>query len=87
MNKEKINLLKNYIKSGVSPLLIQNVSINSFFGLFKSNSFFIFLLTRLIYREAFSYFGCPIGRKRRKAVGGSAPVKTAAGRLRQRESM
>ena len=30
MNKEKINLLKNYIKSGVSPLLIQNVSINSF---------------------------------------------------------
>lgn len=30
MNKEKINLLKNYIKSGISPLLVQDVSTNSF---------------------------------------------------------
>lgn len=29
MNKERLNLLENYIKSRVSPLLIQNVSVNS----------------------------------------------------------
>ena len=30
MNKERLNLLENYIKSGVSPLLVQNIPSNSF---------------------------------------------------------
>lgn len=30
MNKERLNLLQNYVKSGISPLLIQNISSNSF---------------------------------------------------------
>lgn len=30
MNKERISLLENYIKSGVSPLLVQNIPSNSF---------------------------------------------------------
>lgn len=30
MNKERLNLLENYINSGISPLLVQNVPSNSF---------------------------------------------------------
>ena len=30
MNKERLNILENYIKSGVSPLLVQNIPSNSF---------------------------------------------------------
>ena len=30
MNKERLNLLENYIKSGVSPLLVQNIPSDSF---------------------------------------------------------
>lgn len=30
MNKEKLNLLENYIKSGISNLLIENIPSNSF---------------------------------------------------------
>lgn len=30
MNKERLNLLENYIKSGVFPLLVQNIPSNSF---------------------------------------------------------
>lgn len=30
MNKERFNLLENYIKSGISPLLVQNIPSNSF---------------------------------------------------------
>ncbi len=30
MNKEKLNLLENYIKSGISPLLVQNIPSNFF---------------------------------------------------------
>ncbi len=30
MNKERLNLLENYIKSGVSPLLVQNISSDLF---------------------------------------------------------
>ena len=30
MNKERLNLLENYIKSGVSPLLVQTIPSNSF---------------------------------------------------------
>ena len=30
MNKERLNLLENYIKSGVSPLLIKNISSSAF---------------------------------------------------------
>lgn len=30
MNKERFNLLENYIKSGVSPLLVQNIPSNFF---------------------------------------------------------
>lgn len=30
MNKERLNLLKKYIKSGISPLLIQNIPSNFF---------------------------------------------------------
>ena len=30
MNKERLNLLENYIKSGISPLLVQNIPSNSF---------------------------------------------------------
>ena len=30
MNKERLNLLENYIKSEVSPLLVQNIPSNSF---------------------------------------------------------
>lgn len=39
MNKEDLNLLKKYIKSGVSPLLVQNIPFNFFDNLviIKSN--------------------------------------------------
>ena len=30
MNRERFNLLENYIKSGISPLLVQNIPSNSF---------------------------------------------------------
>jgi len=30
MNKERLDLLENYIKSGISPILIQNISSDSF---------------------------------------------------------
>ena len=30
MNKERLNLLESYIKSGVSPVLVQNIHSNSF---------------------------------------------------------
>ncbi len=30
MNRERFNLLENYIKSGFSPLLVQNIPSNSF---------------------------------------------------------
>jgi len=30
MNKERLDLLENYIRSGISPILIQNISSDSF---------------------------------------------------------
>ena len=46
MNKERLNLLENYIKSGVSPLLVQNIPSNSF-----NNSVIIKILILLLNQQ------------------------------------